>query len=217
MASDGSVVYFERQWVPWWVIALFFGGTAVPALLLVAVVKATVGSDLSFAEQVLLAVICGLFMVLVVWGSAVTTYIRVDDQMLKVRGHGEVPLNMIEQVAVVRGEELHKLRRGVWPTSAAAAGGVLTPLGGIAGALGDASMGAAGFELARKMRGLPVSFWMHEAVALATPQPIGPSFWLIGSRRADELGAVLRDGAKRRRADIAHTQAEKSRLRHLGP
>jgi hypothetical protein len=217
MARDPSVVYFERQWVPWWVIALFFAGGTGFVLILAVLFTALGGTDLSFTVQALIAVAFGVFMVLVVWGSAVTTYIRVDDEELKVRGHGEVPLQLIKEIAVIRGKELQALRKGVWPTSAAAAGGVLTPLGGVAGALGDASMGAAGFELARRMRGLPVSFWMQEGLALATPQAIGPSFWLIGSRHADQLAAVLREGAERRRTELAAAEAEKSRLRHLGP
>lgn len=199
--GESSALYFERQWVPWWVLAAIFAGffTFVYALFLFFGLTGKAAPPLdSHVAQLVPAAATGLFGVLVTWVSHVFRTISVDGTKLTVSGMSRlstssVQLNDVSAVAIARGSEVRDLRNDMG--LALSPGGLLIPLGGEIGAVGTAAVGVPALGSVSYARAMLASFWMHEAVVVYAPEDLTP-LWLIGTRHPEELAAAIRQGAE---------------------
>jgi Protein of unknown function (DUF3093) len=192
-AHAEAKIYRERQWIPFWVVAALFAGMFAFILIVFAFLDLVVtkgDSSLSFAAQLAIAAAGGAFIVAIALYSVLLVVITVQNGTLRVGRRGSVPLTSSVEAAVVRGEDVKKLRENM--NVALSPGGALTPFGQLGGAVGSATVGVSAITAARRGRGMVAAFWMHEAVVVHAPDTVRTKLWLIGTRHPDELVAAIR-------------------------
>jgi hypothetical protein len=187
-----TILYSEPQVVPWRLFGALFVGTLALCALVFAVSGATLADD-----WWVFLVAAGSVAVWVtwIWVAMRLTPLRLDAASLRLPWRPPIPLDRIETVRVVEGDELKRIRRELERgtdglpagTAAAAAQGV-----------GLAGLYLAQTALVRSMRNDPVLKGLvatsanRSALYLETDPTLGPTHrWLVGTRHPREFGDRL--------------------------
>jgi hypothetical protein len=112
LGRSEQVLYEERHWVPWWLLALAF---AVPFALLAGLsVVVQAGSDSDALSPLVGALVgagFGLFFAGFFWANHGQRVIRVTDRALRIGSREPILLEEIETARAVDSRELRSLRR----------------------------------------------------------------------------------------------------------
>jgi hypothetical protein len=191
-----DIAYFERHWIPWWVPVVVFWGLCLPifAMFQVTVLFVTAKPPMDSPYfQFIPGAGCGLLVAVIVWFSngRFRTITVSRTRLLISLGFGWTPLESIKAVAVLRGDEISRVRKalnsGLEPTISTASALVmpLTPA---------LAVGSYAYRNIPRSKAILAPFWMHEAVAVYAPDT-GTPLRLIGTRHPEELAAAIRQGA----------------------
>ena len=194
--DTSNAAFFERSWIPWWIPGAIFAGLFFFIFGLVRIITVVHGAKPPMDSVFLQAVPgagTGLLMAVVVWISAgPLRTITVDTTAIVFSlGFGSTELASVKAVAVVRGDEMRKIRKDL---SAA-----LEPEGSLGSLLRVAASPALAtasysYNSIPRSRAVLAPFYIHEAVAVFAPGALTP-LRLIGTRRPEELAAAIRWGA----------------------
>ncbi len=124
-------------------------------------------SDLPPAALVLIVVAMGLFASAITWGSARLTKLTLSDSEVVLRGHMIIPLEQIEAMEVISGDELKRILklidRNISKTAYLALAANL-----------NLGVGVAAFDLYQRAIGRAVNPWDKQALMIVAPQARRP-------------------------------------------
>jgi Protein of unknown function (DUF3093) len=195
LGRSEQVLYEERHWVPWWVLAAAF----VAPVVLFLVLALAAGSDsdaLSPLAGALVGAAFGLFFAAFFWANHARRVIRVTDRALRIGSREPILLEEIEAAHSLDGHVVRPLRRGLTRREGAEIGiaGIALP------ALAELALGGSAFAGRHVRAGVIAPPWMPGAAVVLTPGG-RTRVWLIGSRHADRLTAALNDARASARDD----------------
>jgi hypothetical protein len=196
LGRSEQVLYEERHWVPWWVLALAFG---LPVALFAGVAPWVPTRNNSDALSPLVATLIGagfgLFFAGFFWANHARRVIRVTDRALRIGSREPILLEEIETARALESRGVRSWRRELTRLGGAELGlaGLLEP------GLTDLALGGSMFAGRYVRAGMIAPPWMPSATLVVTPAG-RTRIWLLGSRHADRLAAALNDA----RASVGH-------------